>query len=234
MILLYSGASHSEAVAASDFHNLRKFIYEVKDHDEDSDSEVEDIRSVLDRNESTLKHLIVDFPFTGEDDSWNLVFESVTIQNLIHASLFSTEISGFVLDRIGHACNLRSLTLHGSFVEPAYASLLFLSSIRLPHLESFGFVMADEDDELYDFVTYFLRKREKLRRLDLGGCRWDIIQVILPHLVNLRVLAICIDEPEQIESLVKTIPKQMVAIRLSVDVDSERPLVHIFPFHAVK
>jgi hypothetical protein len=142
-------------------------------------------------------------------------------------------ISNFVLDHISKAENLQSLTLRGSFEEPDFASLMFATDISLPRLESFSFVMDDDDERLQDSAMYFLRKREKLRRLNLGTYPQEIdaIQGILPGLNNLRVLAVCIAElsQEQFKSLVNTIPMQMVAIKISV-CSSEIPLVHIFSF----
>ena len=234
LIILYRGA-HFDAVAASAFSNLRKFTF-CLDKDNEEEADLEDIRAVLNRNESTLKHLVLgrcsDF-----DNSLDLAFESVTISNLTHLDLFSTYVSGFVLDRIAHARNLQSLTLHGSFPEPEFASQMFATGSRtfLPHLESFGFVMEDADEDLYESVLLFLQKRNKLRRLDLGSCPGDVVEDVvedvLPHLQNLRVLAVRIDEPleEQIESLIEALPTQMVAIRLSVDL-SNKPLVHTSPY----
>ena len=75
-----------------------------------------------------------------------------------------------------------------------------------------------------------MRKREKLRRLDLGSWTLDIVQDILPDLTNLRVLAVHIGHLSQevIKSLVESIPRQMVAIRVFSDVP-DKPLVHILP-----
>lgn len=197
---------------------------------DDGEADLEDIRTMLDQNQSTLKHLVLG-GCSDYDNSLDLAFESVTINNLTHLDLFGTYISGFVLDRIAHARNLQSLTLHGSFPEPEFASQMFvLGHTFWPDLESFGFVMEDEDDDLHDSLFHFLRKRVELRRLDLGICPWDVVEEVLPYLKNLRVLAVHIDE-EQIKSLVEILPMQMVAIRLSVDISqADEPLVHISPY----
>ena len=226
LIILYRGG-YLDPVEASTFQNLRKFTFNLNDFDEET--ELQGIRNVIDRNESNLKHLILGGPFPDEEESWDLVFESATIDNLIHLALFIPNISGFVLNRVAYANNLQSLTFHGSFVEPEYASQVF-PTIDMPNLESFAFIMEDGDESLHEHVAWhFLRKREKLQRLDLGSCPWDIAQDILPTLINLRVLGLCLDEFEQMKTLVESIPTQMVAIRLSVDIsDSDSPLVRSF------
>ena len=45
-------------------------------------------------------------------------------------------------------------------------------------------------------------KERNFKGLELGSCPWDI----LPTLINLRVLGVCVDELEQIETLVESIP----------------------------
>ena len=214
----------------SSFHGLRKFGYHGEPEGDESD--LEDIRVMLDVDESTLKHFILECHYTeGLLDS---VFESVTINNLTHLDLsYTMDIPGSVLDRISKAKNLQSLTLCGSFEEPEFASQMFATySIGLPHLESFRFAVEDVDEEMYYSVVSFLKKREKLRRLDLGNCPWDIIQEVLPTSRNLRVLAVNLDERLQ-EDFVKALPTQMVAIEISAD--SDIPLVCILPVsHAVK
>ena len=209
----------------SSFHGLRKFEYHGGPEDDES---YLNIRALLDVNESTLKHLILDDCDVSET-SLDSVFESVTINNLTHLDLsYTMDISGSVLGRISKAENLQSLTLCGSF-EPEYASQLFVAH-RFPHLESFTFTMVDVDEEMYYSVVSFLKKREKLRRLDLGNCPWDIILEVLPTLRNLRVLAVNFNElsQEEIEDFVKALPTQMVAIEISAD--SQIPLVCIFSF----
>ena len=231
LIILYRGGC-LDPVEASTFQNLRKFTFRLDDLDE---TELQGIRNVIDRN-GGLKHLTLGGPYTDDEESWDSVFESATIDNLIHLGLFIPNISGFVLDRVARANNLQSLTVHGSFGEPEFASQVFATT-RLPDLESFAFIMEDGDEDLYASVTWhFLRKREKLQRLDLGSCPWDVAQDLLPTLINLRVLGVCVDELEQIETLVESIPTQMVAIRLSVEIsDSDSHLVYVFPYsHAVK
>ena len=115
------------------------------------------------------------------------------------------------------------------------ASVLFASDriidgshTLLPHLEAFRCILGQST--IYRAITYFLRKREKLRRLDLGSCPWDVVRFILPDLANLRVLAVQIDHPfeEVIESFIESIPREMVAISISVKV-SDKPLVRTLP-----
>lgn len=201
-------------------------------NESDEKTDLVDIRVVLDQNENTLKHLILG-GCSDIDDSLDTAFESVTINNLTHLDLFGTFISSFVLDRITSAHNLQSLTLHGTFVEPA--QMFAIDSIErtptvFPHLESFRFVMQEGNNDLYESVVHFLRKREKIRRLDLGRCPWNLVQDVLADMRNLKVLAVCIENlsEEEIEFLVEEIPTQMVAIKLSVDV-SDKPLVLMFP-----
>ena len=144
-----------------------------------------------------------------------------------------------MLTRIASAHNLQSLTLHRAFVDSPSAAAVFASDhfidgshSLLPRLEAFRFLVADKGEHaLHHSAIHFLRKRENLRRLDLGSCPWDLVPDILPDLRNLRVLAVHIDHLSQevIKSLVESIPRQMVAIGLSALV-SDGPLVQIFPY----
>jgi len=227
-----SSGWHFDAVGVSSFRNLRKFT--LRAEDDDGFADMGEIRTVLDRNEHTLRRLILG-AYLARDHSWDSAFESVTIKNLTHLDLVDTRISHFVLTRIAHARNLQSLTLHGTFEEPNSASILFASDhiidgqhTFLPLLESFRFVVVGHDDEfaLYKSVIQFLRKRERLRRLDLGSCPWDLVLIILPELKNLRVLGALIGNLTQpsVSALVESLPKQMVAINLATSV-SAAPLV---------
>ncbi len=121
-------------------------------------------------------------------------------------------------------------------MDPGSASVMFAKDriidgrhTLLPRLEAFIFVMVDQDNRgLYSSVTRFLREREKLRMLDLGSCPWDLVRGILCDLRNLRVLGVHIHRVSEcvIHSLLRSIPTQMVAINLSVDL-SEGDLVRI-------
>ncbi|KAJ3548644.1 hypothetical protein NMY22_g1192 [Coprinellus aureogranulatus] len=222
---------HFDAVGVSGFHNLRRFT--LRAEDDDGFADMGEVRTVLDKNEATLRHLILG-AYLERQHSWDSVFQSPTIKNLTHLDLVDTLISHIVLARIAHAHNLQSLTLHGTFQEPGPASVVFNSDqiidgqhTFLPHLEAFRFVLVGQDDHpgLYQSVTSFLRNRKKLRRLDLGSCPWELVHDILPDLVELRVLGVKIAHltAQEVASLVTAIPQKMVAINLSTD-DSQRPL----------
>ncbi|KAF6750433.1 hypothetical protein DFP72DRAFT_911157 [Ephemerocybe angulata] len=222
---------HFDAVGVSGFHNLRRFT--LRAEDDDGFADMGEVRTVLDKNEGTLRHLILG-AYLERQHSWDSVFQSPTIKNLTHLDLVDTRISHIVLARIAHAHNLQSLTLHGTFEEPGPASVVFNSDqiidgqhTFLPHLEAFRFVLVGHDDHpaLYQAVTMFLRNRKKLRRLDLGSCPWDLTHAILPNLTALRVLGVRIANltAQEVASLVAAIPQQMVAIHLSTEV-SQRPL----------
>ena len=129
----------------------------------------------------------------------------------------------------------KSLTLHGTFEEPSSASVVFNSDqvidgkhTFLLHLETFRSLLVghENDTGLYQSVTQFLRKREKLRRLDLGDCPWELVYAVLPDLPRLRVLGVRIANLTQtaLSSLVNAIPEEMVAVNLST-VIAEKPLV---------
>ena len=193
-----------------------------------------EVRTVLDKNEHTLRHLILG-AYLARHHSWDSAFQSVTIKNLTHLDLVDTRISHIVLARIAHAHNLQSLTLHGIFEEPSAAAVVFASDhvidgvhTFLPHLLAFRFVLVGHDDEyaLYHSVTQFLRQRRRLRRLDLGSCPWELVLGVLPELDSLRVLGVRIANLGQtaLEALVDAIPEQMLAISLST-VISDKPLV---------
>ena len=193
-----------------------------------------EVRTVLDKNEHTLRHLILG-AYLARHHSWDSAFQSVTIKNLTHLDLVDTRISHIVLARIAHAHNLQSLTLHGIFEEPSAAAVVFASDhvidgvhTFLPHLRAFRFVLVGHDDEyaLYHSVTQFLRQRRKLRRLDLGSCPWELVLGVLPELDSLRVLGVRIANLGQtaLDALIDAIPEQMLAISLST-VISDKPLV---------
>ncbi|KAF8647574.1 hypothetical protein AX16_006613 [Volvariella volvacea WC 439] len=222
---------HFDAVGVSAFTNLRKFT--LRAEDDDGFADMGEVRTVLDANEGTLKHLILG-AYLARNHSWDNVFQSITIKNLTHLDLVDTRISHIVLARIAHAHNLQSLTLHGTFEEPSSASVVFGSDhvidgrhTFLPHLEAFRFVLVGHEDELglYHSVTQFLRQRKKLRRLDLGSCPWGLVKGVLPDLTGLRVLGVHIDTLDQakVNTLVDSLPKSVVAIHLSTT-SSELPL----------
>ncbi|KAF8962211.1 hypothetical protein BDZ97DRAFT_1130863 [Flammula alnicola] len=222
---------HFDAVGVSAFRNLRKFT--LRAEDDDGFADMGEVRTVLDQNEHTLRHLILG-AYLERHHSWDSAFQSVTIKNLTHLDLVDTRISHIVFARIAHAHNLQSLTLHGTFEEPGSASVVFGSDqvidgkhTFLPHLESFRFILVGHDDEhaLYHSVTQFLHQREKLRRLDLGSCPWDMVLTLLPDLSGLRVLGVRIANISRtaVAALVDAIPEQMQAINLSTVV-SDKPL----------
>ncbi|KAF8800399.1 hypothetical protein BYT27DRAFT_7175403 [Phlegmacium glaucopus] len=222
---------HFDAVGVSAFRNLRKFT--LRAEDDDGFADMGEVRTVLDKNEHTLRHLILG-AYLARHHSWDSAFQSVTIKNLTHLDLVDTRISHIVLARIAHAHNLQSLTLHGVFEEPSSAAVVFASDhvidgvhTFLPDLVAFRFVLVGHDDEyaLYHSVTQFLRQRKKLRRLDLGSCPWELVLGLLPELSCLRVLGVRIANLGQtaLDALVDAIPEQMLAINLST-VISEKPL----------
>lgn len=223
---------HFDAVGVSNFRNLRKFT--LRAEDDDGFADMGEVRTVLDKNERTLKHLTLG-AYLQRYHSWDSAFQSATIRNLTHLDLVDTRISHIVLARIAHAHSLQSLTLHGTFEEPTSASVVFGSDhiidgkhTFLPHLEAFRFVMVGHDDELglFQSVTQFLKQRPKLRRLDLGNCPWELVHGVLPDLVGLRVMRVRIANLNRaaLSSFVKCLPKEMVAIHLSAVV-SDMPMV---------
>jgi hypothetical protein len=221
--LTFDRGWHFDAVGVSAFRNLRKFT--LRAEDDDGFADMGEVRTVLDQNSESLRHLCLG-AYLARHHSWDSAFQSVTIKNLTHLDLVDTRISHIVLARIAHAHNLQSLTLHGTFEEPSSASVVFGSDhvidgkhTFLPHLEAFRFVLVGHDDELglYQSVTQFLRKRRKLRRLDLGSCPWELVLSVLPDLMGLRVLRARISNllPEALESLVRSIPEEMSALHLA-------------------
>lgn len=224
-------------MGVSAFRNLRKFT--LRAEDDDGFADMGEVRTVLDQNSSGLRHLCLG-AYLKRDHSWDSAFESVTIKNLTHLDLVDTRISHIVFSRIAHCHNLRSLTLHGTFEEPASAGVVFGSDhvidgqhTFLPHLEAFRFVLVGHDDELglFQSVTKFLRGRKKLRRLDLGNCPWELVLKTLTDFPNLRVLRARIANlnDQALSSLVAAIPEEMVAIHLTTVV-STKSLVRLIPF----
>lgn len=224
-----SSGWHFDAVGVSAFQNLRKFT--LRAEDDDGFADMGEVRTVLDQNRNTLRHLILG-AYLARHHSWDSAFQSVTIKNLTHLDLVDTRISHIVFARIAHAHNLQSLTLHGTFEEPASAAVVFTSDqviddqhTFLPHLEAFRFVLVGHDDEyaLYQSVTQFLRRRRRLRRLDLGNCPWDLVLNVLPELSGLRVLGVRIANLTQqaLTSLVKAIPQEMAAINVTTVVSDK-------------
>ncbi|KAJ3478900.1 hypothetical protein NLI96_g9437 [Meripilus lineatus] len=225
---------HFDAIGVSHFRNLRKFT--LRAEDDDGVADMDEIKTVLDKNEGTLRHLTLG-AYLQRQHSWDSAFQSATIRNLTHLDLVDTRISHVVLARIAHAHSLKSLTLHGTFEEPCSASVVFGSDhiidgrhTFLPHLESFRFVMVGHDDDLnlFQSVVQFLRHRPMLRRLDLGNCPWELALGALPDLTSLRALRIRIANMNQlsISAVLKALPREMFAIHLAVAV-SDKPLPNL-------
>ncbi|KAJ7092432.1 hypothetical protein B0H15DRAFT_833910 [Mycena belliarum] len=222
---------HFDAVGVSAFRNLRKFT--LRAEDDDGFADMGEVRTVLDQNACTLRHLVLG-AYLARHHSWDSAFQSVTIKNLTHLDLVDTRISHVVLARIAHAHSLQSLTLHGTFEEPVAAGVVFNSDhildgehTFLPQLEAFRFVLVGHDDQagLYRAVTQFLRHRKLLRRLDLGNCPWELVLDVLPDLAALRVFGVRIANltAQAAAALVRAIPPAISALHLSTLV-SDRPL----------
>ena len=225
---VFSSGWHFDAVGVSAFRNLRKFT--LRAEDDDGIADMGEVRTVLDQNQHTLRHLILG-AYLERHHSWDSAFQSTTIKNLTHLDLVDTRISHIVLARIAHANALQSLTLHGTLEEPGPAAVVFgsdqvVDSVHtfLPHLEAFRFVLVGhEDATLYRSVVGLLRERRRLRRLDLGGCPWEMVVGLLPGLVGLRVLGVKMENVTQaaMEALVKGVPKEMIAMNLSTAVSDK-------------
>ncbi|KAJ6578735.1 hypothetical protein DFH09DRAFT_346889 [Mycena vulgaris] len=222
---------HFDAVGVSAFRNLRKFT--LRAEDDDGFADMGEVRTVLDQNVGTLRHLVLG-AYLARHHSWDSAFQSVTIKNLTHLDLVDTRISHVVLARIAHAHSLQSLTLHGTFEEPAAAGVVFGSDqvldgehTFLPQLEAFRFVLVGHDDQaaLYRSVTQFLRHRKRLCRLDLGNCPWEMVLDLLPDLTSLRVFGVRIANltAQAVSELVDAIPSGVAALHLSTVV-SDRSL----------
>lgn len=195
---------------------------------------MDEVKYVLDNNKDTLERLTLG-AYLMRKHSWDAAFRSNTIQNLTHLDLVDTRLSQFVLTRITHAQNLRSLTLHGTFESPGPATVIFASDhvingqhTLLPSLQSFRFIMVGHDDEinLFQSVVSFLRGRPLIRRLDLGDCPWDLVKKLLPSLTGLRTLRVRISKFDETtaQDLVGLIPSSMVAMHVSVML-SDQPIV---------
>lgn len=229
---------HFDAVGVSSFTNLTKFT--LRAEDDDGFADMGEVRTVLDQNEHTLRHLTLG-AYLQRTHSWDSAFQSATIRNLTHLDLVDTRISHIVLARIAHAHSLQSLTLHGTFEEPTSASVLFGSDhvidgkhTFLPQLEVFRFVMVGHDDDfvLFQSVTQFLKQRPKLRRLDLGCCPWELVHNVIPDLMSLRVLRVRIANLTEasLTALVNCLSENMVGIHLSAIV-SDKPMVRLSSYN---
>ncbi|KZT03268.1 uncharacterized protein LAESUDRAFT_659991 [Laetiporus sulphureus 93-53] len=219
---------HFDAVGVSGLRNLHRFC--LRAEDDDGFADMGEVRSVLDHNAGTLRHLTLG-AHLQRPHSWDGAFQSGTIRSLTHLDLVDTRISHAVLARIAHAGALRSLTLHGTFEEPEAARAVFAADYlveeeggrarhaMLPLLEAFRFVMVGMDDQrgLYEAVSQFVRMRPALRRLDLGGCPWERVQGVLGGLTGLRVLRVKFDrlDREIVDALVDAIPENMVALHVA-------------------
>lgn len=229
---VYPSGWHFDAEGVSALRNLHKFT--LRAEDDDGWADMGEVRLVLDNNQATLRHLCLG-AYLERNHSWDSAFQSASIQNLTHLDIVDTRISQFVLVRIAHAHNLNSLTLHGTFEEPASAAVVFGSDqiidgshTFLPHLESFRFVMVGHDNEkrLFESVAQFLYQRPKLRRLDLGSCPWPLVQRVLPDLFSLRVLRVRVGNLDQhiVDTLVRSIPSEMSTIHLAA-ATFDKPMV---------
>ncbi|KAF7345249.1 hypothetical protein MSAN_01901500 [Mycena sanguinolenta] len=189
---------HFDAIGVSDFTHLRKFT--LRAEDDDGFAPMNEVRTVLDVNAPTLTHLVLG-AYLARQHSWDSAFGSSVIRNLTHLDLVDTRISPLVLARVASAGALESLTLHGTFEDPAGAAVVFNGDhvldddgehTLLPYLHSFRFILVGHDDHptLYRAVTHFLRARSRLRRLDLGNCPWELLREVLPGLSGVRVLGV--------------------------------------------
>ncbi|KZV63416.1 hypothetical protein PENSPDRAFT_616581 [Peniophora sp. CONT] len=219
---------HFDAVGISQFGALRRFT--LRAEDDDGLADMGEIRAVLDANARTLTHLTLG-AHLGRPHSWDSAFGSPTIGALTRLELVDTRISHGVLARIAHAHRLVELTLHGTLVAPGPATVVFgsdhvLEGVHtfLPRLRSFRFVVAGHDDDaaLYGAVVQFLRRRERLRRLDLGNCPWELVLGLLPELGGLRVFRtrIALLSKEAVVALAAAVPREMVALHVSCVVSS--------------
>ncbi|KAI0041668.1 hypothetical protein FA95DRAFT_1565151 [Auriscalpium vulgare] len=222
---------HFDAVGVSAFTSLRRFT--LRAEDDDGFADMGEVRTVLDNNAHTLTHLTLG-AYLARTHSWDSAFQSSTIQNLTHLELVDTRISHLVLARVAHAHRLVSLTLHGTLDMPGAAAVVFGSDhvldgrhTFLPCLEVFRLALVGHDDDiaLYEAVVVFLRRRYMLRRLDLGGCPYELVLGVLPELTGLRVLRVKISNVTEkaIDALARTIPREMVAVHLST-VAWDKPL----------
>ncbi|KAL1741537.1 hypothetical protein HDZ31DRAFT_45224 [Schizophyllum fasciatum] len=227
---------HFDAEGVSRFRHLRKFT--LRAEDDDGFADMGEVRTVLDENADTLRHLILG-AYLARHHSWDNAFQSVTVSRLTHLDLVDTRISHFVLTRITHAQALVSLTLHGTFEEPAAAAIVFGSDHAiggqhtiLPHLQAFRFALVGHEEEtaLYQAVVKFLHGRTALRRLDLGNCPSEMVLSLLPDLINLRVLGIRIANltKQAVHALVTSLPQLMTAITLYCAV-SDAPMSDYAP-----
>ncbi|KAH9924241.1 hypothetical protein B0H21DRAFT_781435 [Amylocystis lapponica] len=227
---------HFDAVGVSAFRNLRKFV--LRAEDDDGFADMGEVRTVLDQNEATLRHLTLG-AYLQRTHSWDSAFQSTTVQNLTHLDLVDTRISHVVLARIAHAHNLQSLTLHGTCDEPASARVVFGADhvldgrhTFLPHLVAFRFVMVGHDDDvgLFQAVAQFVRQRPQLRRLDLGSCPWELVRGVLPTLPGLRVLRVRIAHllRADVDALTHAIPAALAALHITT-VMSDLPMVRPAP-----
>lgn len=233
---------HFDAIGISQFKTLRRFT--LRAEDDDGLADMGEIRAVLDANAHTLTHLTLG-AHLGRPHSWDSAFGSPTIGALTRLELVDTRISHGVLARIAHAHRLVELTLHGTLAAPGPATVVFgsdhvLEGVHtfLPHLRSFRFVVAGHDDDaaLYGAVVQFLRRRERLRRLDLGNCPWELVLGLLPELTGLRVFRtrIALLSEEAAIALAAALPREMVALHLSCVISSSAMVRHHIWAYVVK
>ena len=235
---------HFDAVGVCAFTSLKRFT--LRAEDDDGIADMNEVRTVLDNNADTLKHLTLG-AYLARAHSWDSAFGSPTIQHLTHLELVDTRISNVVLARIAHAHNLVSLTLHGTLDQPVAATAIFGADhllpnpgsflpnspthMFLPHLEAFRFALVghDNDHALFGAIIELLRARPRLRRLDLGTCPWELVRGLIPELTGLRVLRVRIASLTSLSvgALVRGLPQEMQGIHLACSV-SDRPMVRPF------
>jgi hypothetical protein len=235
-------------VGVSAFTSLKRFT--LRAEDDDGIADMNEVRTVLDNNADTLKHLTLG-AYLARAHSWDSAFGSPTIQHLTHLELVDTRISNVVLARIAHAHNLVSLTLHGTLDQPAAATAIFGADhilpdsgasgaimpnspthMFLPHLEAFRFALVGHDDDLalFSAVVQLLRARPRLRRLDLGTCPWELVRGLIPELTGLRVLRVRIASltNPSVDALVRGLPQEMQAIHLACSVSDRLMVRYLF------
>ncbi|KAH9993095.1 hypothetical protein BJV77DRAFT_1000192 [Russula vinacea] len=104
---------HFDAVGVSAFTSLRRFT--LRAEDDDGIADMNEVRTVLDNNADTLKHLTLG-AYLARAHSWDSAFGSPTIQHLTHLELVDTRISNvaFRFALVGHDDDL---TLFGAVVQ---------------------------------------------------------------------------------------------------------------------
>ncbi|KAF5366720.1 hypothetical protein D9758_006467 [Tetrapyrgos nigripes] len=194
---------HFDAMDVSHFKHLTKFT--LRAEDDDGDAPMDELPRLLTANSSTLRHLIFSAylhrPHSWDEAFNSPSIQNLTYLDLCDTRISTMVLNRLMGIQGLKGLTLHGTFEDWKAARVVFGGDYKLGGkhVLLPELESFRFVMMEhpslpglaaqglvpvgvgaplikaEETALYESVIRFLRNRPKLRRLDLGGCPWELI-----------------------------------------------------------